>query len=75
MTSAGRVNRAFRDVTADGQIYCYVSSPTLATNSYFIRLSGSVLTAQRIAHGFGASPCSADPPTWAFDGTAVTFIR
>lgn len=75
VTSTGRVNRAFRDVTADAQIYCYVSSPTLATNSYFIRLSGSVLTAQRITHGFGASPCSADPSTWAFDGTAVNFIR
>lgn len=75
VTAAGRVNRAFRDVTADGQIYCYVASPALSTNSYFIRLSGSVLTAQRIAHGFGASPCNADPSSWTMDGTALNFIR
>ena len=76
VTTSGRVNRQFRDVTADGQIYCYVPDLTLSNFSYYLRLgSGNVLTIQHLNHSPGASPCSRDPSTWAFDGTAVAFIR
>lgn len=72
---SGRVNRQFRDVTSDGLIYCYVQEAAPATVSYFVRLSGAVLTIQKVTHAAGASPCSADPSTWALNGTGLTFIR
>ncbi|MCX5767439.1 MAG: hypothetical protein NTZ43_09485 [Gemmatimonadetes bacterium] len=74
--ASGRVNRQFADVTADGSIYCYVHDNASAGFSYFVRLgSGNVLTIQRVNHSVGATPCGSDPSTWAFGGTAVTFIR
>jgi len=75
VASSGRVNRAFRDVGADGQIYCYTTDLATSTFSYFIRLSGSVLTVQKVTHAAGASHCSADPSTWSMDGSALSFIR
>jgi hypothetical protein len=74
VNTSGRINRAIRDVGADGQIYCYVADSS-RTFSYFIRLSGSVLTVQKVTHSAGASPCNADPSTWAMDASALNFIR
>jgi hypothetical protein len=75
VTASGRVNRRFSDLTGDGQVYCYNFDTAGSNFSYFVRLSGSVLTIQKVAHGFGATPCGADPSSWAFDGSAQAFIR
>jgi hypothetical protein len=76
LMTSGRVNRQFRDVTADGQIYCYVHDAAFATFSYFVRLdAGPVLTLQKVTHIGGATPCSDDPATWAMNASALTFIR
>jgi len=72
--SSGRVNRPFKDVSADGLIYCYVyeASPNF---SYFVRLAGGVLTIQRVLHAIGLTPCNSDPSSWTFGGAALSFIR
>lgn len=73
--NSGRVNRQFRAVTADAQIYCYSADLATSMVSYFVRVSGSVLTLQRVTHAPGATPCAGTPASWAFDGTAIDFIR
>lgn len=74
VATSGRVNRNFRDVSADGQIYCYASDD-VQNSSYFVRLDGAgVLTIRRLVHARGASPCGADPASWTMD-TALAFIR
>jgi hypothetical protein len=76
VTASGRVNRQFRDVTADGLIYCYVTDATTATLSFFVRLgAGDVLTISRVTHAAGSTPCSSDPATWSFGAGATNFIR
>jgi hypothetical protein len=73
--ASGRVNRRFREVTPDNQIYCYTADLAASPITYFVRLSGTVLTLQKVTHAPGASPCAADPASWALDGTALNFIR
>ena len=75
VNNSGRVNRAFKDVGADGQIYCYTFDPAASTYTYFIRLTGNVLSVQKVTHAAGASPCNADPSAWSMDGSATNFIR
>jgi hypothetical protein len=75
VAASGRVNRRFSEVPADGQIYCYCDDPAVSLFTYFVRLSGSVLTIQKVGHASGATPCHADPASWALDGTALGFIR
>jgi hypothetical protein len=67
--SAGRVNRAFEQVTADGQIYCYGPEIKLPEMSWLVSLTGSTsLSIRRVQHGIGDSPCLADPATWSLAG-------
>jgi hypothetical protein len=75
--SAGRVNRAFREVHADGLIYCYAYEAPAPIHSYFVRLApeGDVLTIQKLTHPAGATPCNNDPSTWSFGAAALSFIR
>jgi hypothetical protein len=75
VSASGRVNRQFKSVTEDGQIYCYVHDAATANFSYFVRVSGGVLTIQNVTHAAGATPCSADPASWAINGSALAFIR
>jgi hypothetical protein len=73
--TTGRVNRRFRDISADGLIYCYVYEPS-PNFSYFVRLAvDGVLTIQRVLHPPGATPCNNDPSTWTLSGAALAFIR
>lgn len=72
---SGRVNRAFRDVTADGLVYCYVAGP-LPTFSLFIQMeSATSLAIRKVTHLAGNSPCDLDPSTWVMSTGAVQFIR
>jgi hypothetical protein len=75
--TSGRVNRAFEDVTADGQIYCYGPEVEyFSVSSWYLRLTTpSTLTMERIEHGPGPSPCATDPATWSFSGNAVSLVR
>jgi hypothetical protein len=76
VTVTGRVNREFQDVTGDGQVYCYVADSATGTSSYFVALGADgALTIERLTHPAGDTPCAADPSSWAFDATAVRFIR
>jgi hypothetical protein len=76
-TTSGRVNRAFEDVTPDGQIYCYGPEVEYFTvSSWFLELtSATALTIERIEHGPGPSPCADDPTTWSFGPNAVSMVR
>lgn len=75
--TSGRVNRAFEDVTPDGQIYCY--GPEVEhgpVSSWLLSLtSATALTIERIEHDPGPSPCGDDPSTWSFSGNAVSMVR
>lgn len=74
--NTGRVNRAFEQLTADGTLHCYVPAEPGATASWFIAVTGpTTLRIERRAHAAGASPCLADPSTWAFGPAAVTMVR
>jgi hypothetical protein len=74
--TTGRVNRWFKEVHADGLIYCYAYDFAPPIFSYFVRLApGDVLTIQKMSHAAGATPCNNDPATWAFTGAALSFIR
>ncbi len=73
--SSGRVNRAFDQVRADGQIYCYTQAEA-PTFSWFVSLtSDTALRIERVTHAVAASPCAADPGTWRFGGGAVSMVR
>ena len=64
--TTGRVNRAFDQITGDGVLYCYFSGDPSSGRSWFLSLSsGGNLTMEKIEHGQGASPCAADPGSWA----------
>jgi hypothetical protein len=72
--TTGRVNRAFEQVTADGQIYCY--GPDSNSTSWLVSLtSGSALRIEKQDHPSGASPCTADSSTWSFSASAVSMVR
>jgi hypothetical protein len=74
--TTGRVNRAFEQVTADGQIYCY--GPDIgrfASGSWLLSLSGATLRMEWRNHQAGASPCNADPATWSLGANAVSLVR
>jgi hypothetical protein len=75
IAASGRVNRRFGDVTADNLIYCYNEDATFSTTSYFVRLSGAVLTLEKVPHAVGGTACASDPASWVFDATALSFIR
>lgn len=74
--TSGRINRAFEDVTPDGQIYCYGPEVETFMSSWLLSMtSASQLRMELVEHGLGASPCEADPSTWSFSGNAVTMVR
>jgi len=69
-------NRAFEHLTPDGTIDCY--GPTILSNrsSWFIALTSATnLSIELVTHAFGASPCLADPSTWAFGSARVLMVR
>jgi hypothetical protein len=67
--TTGRVNRAFEQVTADGQIYCYGPDVSVPGMSWLLSLTtSSALSIRRVLHGIGDSPCLADPATWSLTG-------
>lgn len=73
--ATGRKNRPFADVAADGQLHCYVTQGS-PTESHLLALEPTgELRIELVAHAGGASPCDADPSSWAFTGAAMTFIR
>jgi hypothetical protein len=72
--TTGRVNRAFEQVTADGQIYCY--GPDSNSTSWLVSLtSGSALRIEKQDHPSRASPCTADSSTWSFSASADSMVR
>jgi hypothetical protein len=79
--TSGRVNLAFDQVTGDGVIHCYFPSGLSGPGSqqdasWFIALQANgSLKIERVAHGEGSSPCSAEPSTWAFGGNAMVMVR
>lgn len=74
--TAGRVNRAFEEVTQDGQIYCYGPDDRFGGASWFVQLpSASGLRIELVSHADGASPCDDDPATWRFGAAAVSMVR
>lgn len=76
VATTGRVNRQFRDVTADGLLYCYVQNPATSNFSYLVGLeAGNVLAIRKVPHLIGATPCNADPSTWSAATGATRFIR
>jgi hypothetical protein len=75
--TTGRVNRAFEQLSADGQIYCYgPDTGPFGPASWFLSLtSANALRIERRNHALGASPCNADPSTWSFGAAAVSMVR
>jgi hypothetical protein len=74
--TTGRVNRAFEQVTADGQIYCYGPDTSRSgPASWLLSLSGGTLRMEWRNHQAGASPCNADPATWSIGANAVSLVR
>jgi hypothetical protein len=74
--TSGRVNRAFEHLTADGTTYCYGPGGVGNRSSWFISLSSATgLNIEQVVHAFGASPCLADPSTWAPGSARVMMVR
>jgi hypothetical protein len=74
--TSGRVNRAFEDVTPDGQIYCYGPDVESFRASWLLGMTTPTeLRMEYVQHALDASPCEADPSTWSFSGNAVTMVR
>jgi hypothetical protein len=76
--TAGRVNRAFDQVAADGTIHCYgpASIHHGPAASWLLAVgTGGALTIERFGHGDATGPCEGDPTTWAFGAGAVTLVR
>jgi hypothetical protein len=72
---AGRVNRAFEQVTSDGQVYCYGPDVSRPTTSWLLGLTAPTTMRMRMVnHALGASPCLSDPSTWSLTG-AVSLMR
>ncbi|TVQ01805.1 MAG: hypothetical protein EA359_13340 [Balneolaceae bacterium] len=80
---AGRINRNFADLPADGSIYCYMpvtDSPlhrAIHDLSVFMAFnSDGKVTLERKYHAPGESPCFiAEPETWAFSSAAIRLMR
>lgn len=79
--TTGRVNRAFSDITPGSGIYCYFGgglSGDMVTHqtSWLVELlSEDSLRIERRTHAMDATPCTADPSTWAFGSGAMTLVR
>jgi len=83
LQSAGRVNRSFADVSADGTLYCYLAGTDpieffpVETVSFLLalRVDGKV-TLERSGHAVGESPCHLEAPeARVFSGAAVQLMR
>ena len=73
--TSGRVNRAFEQVSADGQIHCYGPDPLLPGSSWLLALTSPTrLSIRKVDHTPGASPCQGDPATWSLAG-AMELVR
>jgi hypothetical protein len=73
---AGRVNRSFEEVAADGLVHCYGPADGAGTASWLLSVAaGGTLSIERIAHAVGATPCAGDPATWSFGAGKVTLVR
>jgi hypothetical protein len=74
--TSGRVNRAFEQVTSNGQIHCYTPGALNVGISWLLSVSpDNRLTIARVSHAPDASPCDADPTTWSLGPTAVVMVR
>jgi len=73
--TAGRVNRAFEQVTADGLVYCYTDSPAFATSWLLTMPSATSLTVQLVQHPGAPSPCDSSPTAWQLGAAAVQLVR
>lgn len=77
--TAGRVNRAFEQVTPDGQLYCYnTTDPTDFGfgNSWLVSMpAATTLRIERIQHPGGTGPCGDDPSSWQTSAAAMTLVR
>ncbi len=72
----GRVNRAFEQVTNDGQIYCYGPDAQAPGGTWLLTLTGPSALKIRRVQATDAVPniCAADPSTWSMDG-AISMVR
>ncbi len=68
--AAGRVNRDFNLVSADGNIYCY--QLTNSSGHVFVQLTGAT---QLKIEVFGTGATCGDSTTWSFGANAATFAR
>jgi hypothetical protein len=83
LQSAGRVNRPFSDVSADGSLYCYAAGTDpidffpVETVSFLLALGvDGRITLERRDHSVGESPCQMEAPeAWAFSGAAIQLMR
>ena len=77
--TAGRVNRAFEQVTPDGQLYCYntTDSTDLGFGSSWIvsMPAATTLRMERIEHPGESGPCGDDPSSWQTGAASVTLVR
>lgn len=78
--TSGRVNRVFDQIT-DATVHCYfgegltgLSAPQNTSWLIALDANGS-LKIEKVTHADGATPCAADPSTWAFTGNAMTLVR
>jgi len=83
LQGAGRVNRPFSDVSADGTLYCYAAGTDpieffpVETASFLMALgTDGKITLERRDHAVGESPCHMEAPeAWAFSGAAIRLMR
>lgn len=78
-TTAGRVNRAFEEVTADGLVYCYdVADPSdfsFGLSWLLVMPTASTLRIELINHAGSPSPCSESPASWQLGAAAAAMTR
>ena len=78
--TSGRVNRVFADIV-DETIHCYFAEGFTGWSapqdmSWLLALEANgALKIEKVTHADGATPCAADPSTWAFTGNAMTLVR
>ncbi len=80
--AGGRVNRAWRDLPADGTIYCLVPETAqghfpVTDASYLAAFDADgKVTLERKSHAPGESPCLTESPeAWAFSASAIKLMR
>jgi hypothetical protein len=71
---AGRKNRAFAEVTADGAVYCY-GSEYVDMDILLALTAGGELKLERVPRGAGGTPCEGDPSSWTLSPAAVALVR